>query len=163
MFIPFALTLVLISVGLLLSLILAWASWRNRNPKVIVEEELPEEMKEFGPAETNRWIAGLRYFLVLLILMVVGFHFYWVFRADSNKTFAQAKLLDRRNIRLAESGLKGWVLDRTGDLNRALIRYKYDGQIVTREYPLGEAAVHLTGYSDALLGGMEAAYRDWLT
>lgn len=163
MFIPFGLTLVFIFVGLLLSLILAWASWRHRTPKVIVEDEMPEEMKEFGPAETNRWIAGLRIFLILLILTVIGFHFYWVFRADDNKAFAQAKLLDRRNIRLAESGLKGWVLDRTGDLNRALIRYKYDGKIVTREYPLGEAAVHLTGFSDALLGGMEASYRDWLT
>lgn len=163
MFIPFLLTLIFISVGLALSVILTWASWRHRNPKVIVEEELPEEMKEFGPAETNRWIVGLRVFLILLILTVVAFHFYWVFRADNNKVFTQAKMLDRRNIRLAESGLKGWVLDRTGDLNRALVRYKYDGKLVVREYPLGEAAVHLTGYSDALLAGVEAAYRDWLT
>ena len=40
------------------------------------------------------------------------------------------------------SGLKGWVLDRTGKLENALIRYRSDAGVITREYPLGAAAVH---------------------
>jgi cell division protein FtsI/penicillin-binding protein 2 len=46
-----------------------------------------------------------------------------------------------------------------------LIRYRSDAGVITREYPLGAAAVHLTGYSDFVFGagGIEAAYRDWLT
>ncbi|HXG92427.1 MAG TPA: penicillin-binding transpeptidase domain-containing protein [Blastocatellia bacterium] len=163
MLIPLSLTIAFIVIGLLLSLILMWAAWRHRNPQTIAEEGVPEDVRDFGPSATNRWIKGLRAFFILLLLTVVGFHSYWVFKADSNETFTRAKLLDRRNIRLAESGLKGWVLDRTGDLNRALIKYKYEDGFITRDYPLGEAAVHVTGFSDALLGGIEYGYRDWLS
>jgi cell division protein FtsI/penicillin-binding protein 2 len=75
------------------------------------------------------------------------------------------KRLDARNLRLAESGLKGWVFDRSGKFENALIRYRSDGGVISREYPLGAAAVHITGYSDFVFGagGIEAAYRDWLT
>jgi cell division protein FtsI/penicillin-binding protein 2 len=61
--------------------------------------------------------------------------------------------------------LKGWVLDRSGKLENALIRYRSDGGVIKREYPLGAAAVHVTGYSDFIFGagGMEAAFRDLLT
>jgi cell division protein FtsI/penicillin-binding protein 2 len=144
---------------------MAWAAWRHRNPPAIAEDELPKDLKEFGPAATNRWLRGLRVFLVLLLLAVFGFHSYWVFKADSTKEFNQAKRLDARNLRLASSGLKGWVMDRTGKLENALIRYRNDGGVITREYPLGAAAVHLTGYSDFIFGagGIEYAYRDWLT
>ena len=165
MWIPFILTIIFVSAGLLLSLVMAWAAWRHRNPPAIDEEALPKDLKEFGPAATNRWLRGLRVFLALLLLTVLGFHSYWVFKADSSKEFAQAKRLDARNLRLAESGLKGWVLDRTGKLENALIRYRNDAGVISREYPLGAAAVHLTGYSDFIFGagGMEYAYRDWLT
>jgi cell division protein FtsI/penicillin-binding protein 2 len=66
---------------------------------------------------------------------------------------------------MAESGLKGWVFDRSGKLENALIRYRSDAGVITREYPLGAAAVHVTGYSDFIYGagGIESAYRDWLT
>src|SRR5262249_40126851 len=72
--------------------------------------------------------------------------------------------LDARNLRLAESGLKGWVLDRTGKPENALIRYRSDAGVITREYPLGPAAVHVTGYSDFIFGagGTESAFRDWV-
>jgi cell division protein FtsI/penicillin-binding protein 2 len=78
---------------------------------------------------------------------------------------SKARRLDARNLRLAESGLKGWVLDRSGKLENALIRYRSDGGVITRDYPLGEAAVHITGYSDFVFGagGLEAAFRDWLS
>jgi cell division protein FtsI/penicillin-binding protein 2 len=167
MLIPYILTLIFVAIGISIALVLAWGAWHHRNPPLPSEAELPKDLKEFGPVATNRWIRGLRIFLALLILVVFGFHFYWVFRAGSSEAFAQAKLRDSRNIRLAESGLKGWVLDRTGELKRALVRYNYDPQSggINRYYALGEGAIHLTGYSDFVLGagGLEAAYRKWLT
>ncbi|HEV8486064.1 MAG TPA: penicillin-binding transpeptidase domain-containing protein, partial [Blastocatellia bacterium] len=44
-------------------------------------------------------------------------------------------------------------------------RYRNDAGTISREYPLGEAAVHLTGYSDFVFGagGIEFAFRQWLT
>lgn len=140
-----------------------WAAWRHRNPSANIN--LPEEVKELGTTATNRWLRGLRVFLMLLMVAVLGFHGYWVFRANSDPNFDKAKKQDARNRRLAESGLKGWVLDRTGKLENSLIRYRSDAGTITREYPLGAAAVHLTGYSDFISGsgGFEHAYRDWLT
>src|SRR6266404_7492677 len=167
MWAPVILTLIFVSLGLLLMLVLLWAAWRHRNPAAPVTSESPNDLKDFGPAETNRWLRGLRVSFLVLILTVLGFHSYWVFWADSNKDsqFNKARRFDARNIRLAESGLKGWVLDRSGKLENALIRYRSDAGVITREYPLGAAAVHLTGYSDFIFGagGLESAFRDWLT
>lgn len=163
MLIPKILTIIFILVSLLLTILLMWAAWRHRNPSANLE--LPEEVKELGTTATNRWLRGLRFFLMLLMIAVLGLHSYWVFRAASDPDFEKAKRQDARNRRLAESGLKGWVLDRTGKLENALIRYRSDAGVITRDYPLGAAAVHLTGYSDFILGsgGFEHAFRDWLT
>lgn len=166
MWIPRVLTIVFIIIGLLIALVLAMAAWRHRNPPAGEQSEGPDDVKDFGPAATNAWLRGLRASLLLLIAVVFGFHVYWVFKADSkDSTFAKAKRNDARNLRLAEAGLKGWVFDRTGKLENALVRYRNDAGVITREYPLGAAAVHLTGYSDYIFGagGLEYAYRDWLT
>ncbi|HKA18375.1 MAG TPA: penicillin-binding transpeptidase domain-containing protein [Blastocatellia bacterium] len=167
MWAPVILTFIFVFAGLLLMLILLWTAWRHRTPPINIEAESSNERRNFGPVETNRWIQGLRLCFLILLLVVFGFHSYWVFWADSNKDsqFNRAKRFDARNLRLAESGLKGWVLDRTGKLENALIRYRSDAGIITREYPLGAAAVHVTGYSDFVFGagGFEAAFRDWLT
>ena len=167
MWMPVVLTWIFVTIGILTTLVLAWAAWRHRNPPVPAASESQNELKDFGPAETNRWLRGLRVFFLLLILTVFGFHSYWVFWAASNKDspFNKARRFDARNLRLAESSLKGWVLDRSGKLENALIRYRSDAGVITREYPLGAAAVHITGYSDFIFGagGMESAFRDWLT
>lgn len=167
MWAPVILTLVFVTIGMLLMLVLSWAAWRHRNPPAATDNESQTDLKDFGPAETNRWLRGLRVCFLVLILTVFGFHSYWVFWADSGEDsrFKKAMRFDARNLRLAESGLKGWVLDRSGKLENALIRYRSDAGVVTREYPLGAAAVHLTGYSDFVFGagGLEAAFRDWLT
>ena len=166
MLLPVVLTLIFVAIGILLTLVLAWAAWRHRNPPII-QSDAENEMKDFGPAATNRWLRGLRVFFVILVVAVFCFHSYWVFWAASNKDsqFNKAKRFDARNLRLAESSLKGWVLDRSGKLENALIRYRSDAGVITREYPLGQAAVHLTGYSDFIFGagGMESAFRKWLT
>jgi cell division protein FtsI/penicillin-binding protein 2 len=165
MLIPFSLTIIFTVVGFLLALVLMWGAWRHRNPGSTGDQLEADASSEFGPAATNRWLRGLRIVFACLLVAIFGFHSYWVFRADPADQFARAKRLDARNRRLAESGLKGWVLDRTGKLENALIRYRNDAGVVSREYPLGAAAVHLTGYSDFVFGagGLEHAYREWLT
>jgi cell division protein FtsI/penicillin-binding protein 2 len=162
MLIPKILTIIFVLVSLLLTTLLMWAAWRHRNPSANLNP--PEEVKELGTTATNRWLRGLRVFLMLLMIAVLGLHAYWVFRAASDPNFEKAKRQDARNRRLAESGLKGWVLDRTGKLENSLIRYRSDAGVITRDYPLGAAAVHITGYSDFILGsgGFEHAFRDWL-
>lgn len=164
MWLPVILTMIFVAAGLVLAALLMWAAYRRRNPLVSTRDD---PQTEFGPAETNRWLRGLRVVFLVLILTVLGFHSYWVFRAGANPDgpFSKAKRLDARNLRLSESGLKGWVLDRSGKLENALIRYRSDAGVITREYPLGAAAVHITGYSDFIFGagGIESAFRNWLT
>lgn len=163
MLIPKILTIIFILVALALTALLMVAAWKHRNPPV--REIAGDEIKDFGPTATNRWLRVLRIFFIFMIVAILGFHSYWAFRANSQPEFTQAKKYDQRNRRLAESGLKGWVLDRSGKLENALIRYRSDNGVIIREYPLGGAAVHLTGYSDFILGsgGMEHAFKDWLT
>ncbi len=167
MWAPVFLTFVFVGAGILLMIALSWAAWRHRSPDYPINDDSKDDRKGFGPAETNRWIRGLRVSFLILILVVIGFHSYWVFWADSSQDsqFRKARRFDARNLRLAESGLKGWVFDRSGKLENALIRYRSDAGVITREYPLGAAAVHLTGYSDFIFGagGLEAGFRDWLT
>src|SRR4029453_1817172 len=123
MWAPVILTLIFTSIAILLAAIIAWAAWRHRNPPA-VDNESDIDSKDFGPAETNRWLRALRVSFLLLFVAVLVFHSYWVFWADSNKDaqFNKAKRFDARNIRLAESGLKGWVLDRSGKLKTTLSR-----------------------------------------
>lgn len=167
MWAPVILTIIFVALGMVLMLALSWAAWRHRSPTVPANSESQNDLKDFGPAETNRWLRGLRVAFLVLIITVFGFHSYWVFWADSSKgsQFNRARRFDARNLRLAESGLKGWILDRSGKLENALIRYRSDAGVISREYPLGAAAVHLTGYSDFIFGagGLEAGFRDWLT
>ncbi|MGH9761551.1 MAG: penicillin-binding transpeptidase domain-containing protein, partial [Blastocatellia bacterium] len=164
MLIPITLTIIFSAVALLLAAMLAWKAWRLKNP--VDQSDAESIPREFGPAATNRWLYGMRAFLLFMIAAVFGVHCYWVFSAgsDPNSEFSRARRMDTRNIRLAESGLKGWMFDRTGKLENALIRYRYDAGAITRDYPLGAAAVHITGYSDYTFGsgGMEYAFRKWL-
>jgi len=75
---------------------------------------------------------------VLLALSVFGFHVYWARYAEgSNERFDQLSYKDLRNRRLTESTLRGWILDRSGRLDKAFALYKRNerGEIV-REYPM---------------------------
>jgi cell division protein FtsI/penicillin-binding protein 2 len=164
MLVPFVLTLCATGVLLLSGLILLSLAWKRRNPVLQADEG---RLKQQSGKTANSWLRSARNLFLVLTIVILLFHSYWVFRAGAgeNSTFAKAKVLDARNRRLAESRLKGWVLDRTGKLENALIRYRYDGRSLVRDYPLGEAAVHLTGFSDFVFGsgGLESAYRTSLT
>jgi hypothetical protein len=95
---------------------------------------------------------------VLLAFGFFGFHIYWaLYAAESNQKFQELSYKDLRNRRLSESTLRGWMLDRSGRLERSLAYYRRNesGNIV-REYPMDKAMAHLFG-SDRGDPGLERA------
>lgn len=165
MVISYVLTLVVAGGMLLIAALLLLLSWRARNPRNLVPEDLPVDPGLYGPLQTNQWLRALRMLFVVACVGVLAFHGYWVFGAPGSADYNSVAVRDLRNRRVAEAGLRGWVFDRTGKPDRALVRYRLDGRDIVRYYPLGEAAVQVTGYSDFIYGsaGVERAYTDHLT
>lgn len=155
MLIPALLTYLFALGGLALAFALIRAAWQQRNPPEI---DPAPEIKEFGPRKTNLWLRRLRALFVTAAAVLLAFHLYWALWADLES-------LPQRELRRAERELRGWVLDRTGKPENALIRYSFERGKIERYYPLGPAAAHLTGYYDFLYGdaGMERAFRKRLS
>src|SRR5215471_19491478 len=133
MLIPFVLTVTYLALIVLLALSLARIVWRSRERSSDLSEQgsisTKTDSRVYGTTRANGWLHNAGSLFAMLLLVVFGFHAYWVFWADAKGSkFSKAKAFDARNRRLAESGLKGWVLDRSGKLESALIRYRYDGR-----------------------------------
>lgn len=135
--------LIIVAVFLLLSVF--------RNPKIntaVIADDLPEEVKQrLSSTATNKGLKFLRWLYVLLAFFVFGFHVYWAkFAEESNPKFQQLNYKDLRNRRFTEANLRGWILDRSGKLDKALARYTIDSkQNIVREYPMDSLTVHLLG------------------
>jgi membrane peptidoglycan carboxypeptidase len=114
----------------------------------VAPADMPTEVrKRLGVTSTNRGLYALRWLFVLLALAVFGFHVYWArYAAETNDRFQELSYKDLRNRRLAESTLRGWILDRTGKLDSAIALYRRqpDGKI-EREYPLDHEMAQLLG------------------
>jgi peptidoglycan glycosyltransferase len=114
----------------------------------VAAADLPEEVrKRLGVTSTNRGLKAIRIVFVLLALTVFGFHVYWARYAEAeNERFQELSYKDLRNRRLQESTLRGWILDRTGSLDRVLALYRRgpDGSII-REYTLDREFAQLFG------------------
>jgi peptidoglycan glycosyltransferase len=153
---------IVIALGLivvLLSLVRSYRQLRPVAPQPGGEEgvNLPQMAGDFGPRVTSRRIAYVGLSFTLLFLTAGGFHLYWAFFAAGPLRFDKIygnlrQLEDNRRRRESESTLRGWIFDRHHDTSRTLVRYRYQNGKVLREYPLGEAAVHLTGYSSPIYG-----------
>ncbi|HYH84669.1 MAG TPA: penicillin-binding transpeptidase domain-containing protein [Pyrinomonadaceae bacterium] len=147
-------------LALLLFASLLFARRRRRSSlEAVAPADLPPEVrKRLGATSTNRGLRGLRWLFIALALTVYGFHVYWAqYAAETNDRFQELSYKDLRNRRLAESTLRGWILDRSGSLDRALALYKRapNGQIV-REYPFDVELAQLLG-SDRGDAGLERA------
>ncbi len=136
---------------------------RNRRKRSalsgVAASDLPDEVvQRLGSTATNRGLKSLRWLYVLIALAVFGFHIYWVkYAPEANERFQQLNYKDLRNRRLSESTLRGWILDRSGKLDRALALYKRDASgNITREYTMDQAMAHLFG-SDRGDPGLERA------
>src|SRR5919107_3200323 len=148
----------LLALILFVSLLLARRRRRSALEAVAPSDLPPEVRQRLGATSTNRGLRALRWLFVLLALAVFGFHVYWAqYAAESNERFQDLSYKDLRNRRLSESTLRGWILDRSGSLDRALALYRRGtgGQIV-RDYTLDVEMAQLLG-SDRGDAGLERA------
>ena len=109
---------------------------------------MPKEVrKRLGSTSTNRGLRALRWVFLLLAVGMFCFHIYWAHYAEeSNVKFQELSYKDLRNRRLSESTLRGWMLDRSGKLEKALAYYRRDESgNIRREYPMDKAMAHLFG------------------
>ncbi|NBO63896.1 MAG: hypothetical protein EBU88_03400 [Acidobacteria bacterium] len=110
-----------------------------------------------GPRLASRRLRYAQWLFGLLLIMAFVFHLYWAlfaagpFRVDPPYAATKDRF-DNRNRRESESVLRGWIFDRHHDVNRTLARYKYLNGGVIRDYQLGLAASHLTGYGTFVRG-----------
>jgi penicillin-binding protein A len=160
---PALLTLIYLGGLLLVILLLLISLFRHRRRGVSVAAAIPHDLplevkRRLGSTSTNRGLRALRWIFVLLSLAVFGFHIYWTHYApERNQKFQELSYKDLRNRRLSESTLRGWILDRSGKLERALALYRRDSSgNIMREYPMDKAMAHIFG-SDRGDPGIERA------
>jgi hypothetical protein len=138
-----------------LALMVLWlivALIRNRRQRsalaAVAAADLPDEVRErLGSTTTNRGLRVLRVLFIVLACAVFGFHVYWArFAVEKNDRFQELSYKDLRNRRLSEATLRGWILDRSGKLDKALALYtrQGDGSII-RDYPVDVAFAHIFG------------------
>lgn len=147
---PALLSLIYMGGLALMALLLIVSLLRNRAKRssLTANKDLPAEVvKRLGSTATNRGLRGLRWLYVIIALSVFGFHVYWVkYAPEANARFQQLNYKDLRNRRLSESTLRGWILDRSGKLDKALAFYKSDSDgNINRVYPMDQAMAHLFG------------------
>lgn len=120
-------------------------------------KDLPKEVrKKLGVTSTNRSLFIWRWVFIVLAFSVFGFHVYWtMFAEDYNERFQELSYKDLRMRRTSAASLRGWMLDRSGNLGSALAYYKHeqDGDIV-RAYALEREMAHLLG-SERSVPGLE--------
>jgi peptidoglycan glycosyltransferase len=148
-------------MALWLAVSLARRAWSKRARRFdgVAGENLPREVvKRLSATGTNRGLRALRFIFVALALVVLGFHVYWAnFAEETNEQFEQLSYKDVRNRRILDSTLRGWILDRSGQLDRAFARYARDAQgNIVRQFPLDSMTAHLLG-SDRGDPGLERA------
>ena len=160
---PALLTLVYIGGFSLIVLLLLVSLFRNRRRASSSFTALPEDLpvavrRRLGSTSTNRGLRTLRWLFVLLAFGLFGFHVYWTQYAEgTNQKLQELSYKDLRNRRLSESTLRGWILDRSGKLDRALAFYHRDASgKISREYSMDKAMAQIFG-SDRGDPGLERA------
>ena len=153
---PSSLLTIVIAVGLIVVLLSLVRSYIQLRPLPTPSAQMiPRMAEDFGPRVTSRRLAYVGLCFALLFLVALGFHLYWAVFASGPLRFETSytdlrNREDNRRRRESESTLRGWIFDRHHDADHTLARYRYLNGKVFREYQLGEAAVHLTGYSNLL-------------
>ena len=146
---PAGLTIIyMIGVGILIGFLVISFIDNFRKPKFIFEQNLPKEVvRKMTQSVANRSLRIWQTFFVLLAFAVFGFQVYWTYVADdSNEQFQALSYKDLRGRRASAASLRGWMLDRTGNLASSLAYYKVDkdGDIV-RGFALEKEMAHLLG------------------
>ncbi|QYO66365.1 penicillin-binding transpeptidase domain-containing protein [Leptolyngbya sp. 7M] len=138
----------IIALGILIGFLVITFFDNFRRPKFLFELDLPREVKNrLTQTIANRSIRIWQCVFIILALTVFGFQVYWTyFAGDVNEQFQALAYKDLRNRRTTAANLRGWMLDRNGDLASALAYYKLDakGEIV-RSYSLEKEMAHFLG------------------
>jgi cell division protein FtsI/penicillin-binding protein 2 len=138
----------IIGIGVLLGfLVLTFLDNFNR-PKFPFEQHLPREVtKKLTATLANRSIRVWQVVFVALAFSVFGFQVYWTyFAGDANEQFQSLAYKDLRNRRTSAANLRGWMLDRNGNLASSLAYYKVgSGGEIKRGYSLEREMAHLLG------------------
>jgi penicillin-binding protein A len=157
---PAALTLgYLIGAALIVLLLLLFVVFNRRRKSALsveADENLPDEVrKRLGARSANRALWVFRVVFIALAFAVFGFHVYWaMYAADDDPRFAVLQGRDIRLKRAAATDLRGWVLDRNGDLANTFAFWRIvktrDGrgredEDLVREYPMDTEMSHLLG------------------
>lgn len=138
----------IIGVGVLIGFLVITFFDNFNPPKFLFEFDLPKEVKrKLTQTVANRSLRIWQFVFILLAFTVFGFQVYWTYFADdSNEEFQALAYKDLRNRRASAASLRGWMLDRSGNLGGALAYYKVgkDGDI-DRAYGLEMEMAHLLG------------------
>jgi penicillin-binding protein A len=138
----------IVGVGILIGFLILTFFDNFSRPKFLFELDLPREVKrKITQTIANRSIRIWQIVFVILAFSVFGFQVYWTYFADeSNEQFQALAYKDLRTRRTTAANLRGWMLDRSGNLDAALAYYKVapSGDI-ERSFSLEKEMAHLLG------------------
>lgn len=138
----------IIGVGILIGFLILTFFDNFSRPKFNFEQNLPREVKrKLTQTIANRSIRVWQFVFIFLAFSVFGFQVYWTYYADdSNEQFQALAYKDLRNRRTTAASLRGWMLDRTGNLGSSLAYYKVNGKgEIDRTFALEREMAHLLG------------------
>lgn len=140
--------LYIVGLGVLIGFLVITFFDNFNRPKFLFEFDLPREVtRKLTRTIANRSIRLWQFVFILLAFAVFGFQVYWTYFADeSNEQFQALAYKDLRTRRTTSANLRGWMLDRNGDLAHSLAYYKLDenGNVV-RGFSLEREMAHLLG------------------
>lgn len=153
---PATLTLVYLIGFTIITAVLLLGVFMYRKPEnTIAEQNLPAEVRrKLGSTSANRSLWIFRVVFVFLAFGVFGCHVYWtLYAAEENERFSQLSSRDARSRRATNSQLRGWILDRTGQLNNSLAYWRVKKETkngktdvdLVRDFPLQTQFSHLLG------------------
>ncbi len=145
---PAGLTMVYLIAAALLIIFLLISFWGRYRQRFAFEQNLPKEVKrKLTTTLANRSLRIWQFVFVILAFFVYGFHVYWTYFADeSNEQYQAVSYKDLRNRRIMAANLRGWMLDRSGNLGSALAYYKLDSNgDINRSFALEKEMAHLLG------------------
>ncbi len=140
--------LYIIGIGILIGFLLLTFLDNFSRPKFAFEAGLAKEVqRKLTQTITNRCLRVWQFVFIVLAFSVFGFQVYWTYFADeSNEQFQALTYKDLRNRRTQAASLRGWMLDRSGQLGSALAYYKLDGKgDIGRAFALEKEMAHLLG------------------
>ncbi len=154
--------LYIIGLGILVGFLIISFVDHFRRPKFVFEKNLPRQVRrKMTQTLANRSLRFWQGFFVLVAIAVFGTQVYWTYFADeSNEQFQALNYKDLRNRRASASTLRGWMLDRSGNLASALAYYKVDSNgDVVRGFALEKEMAHLLGTERGTPGLERTLYR----